>query len=170
MNKHRHAILFLITILVISVAVVWKSQRTRSPEDVHYHAGFIVYADGKKQDFSDVQYMHIEPCADEGQEEESPEHEQIEKAHLHDGVGDVVHVHRNGAVWGDLFTNIKYEFTGEIQGYVNGEKIDAILDTPIIPYESILIVAGDSNGVNLRETVSREHIVEVEGRSETCGS
>lgn len=37
-------------------------------------------------------------------------------------------------------------------------------------YESILIVAGDNTGVDVQETISREHIIEVEGRSESCGT
>ena len=103
----------------------------RSIEEVHYHAGFLVYVDGVKQDFSDTKYMHVEACDEEGHEVE--EDEQLEKAHLHDGVGDVVHVHRNDATWKDLFTNIRYEFPSaqEVAGYVNGVRVENILKEPI---------------------------------------
>lgn len=171
MNKATRVILLFVPILAIFLAVLWKTSRSEQEEEIHYHAGFIVYADGKKQDFSNVKYMHIEPCADEEKEkEESPEHEQLEKAHIHDFVGDVVHVHRKNAVWGDLFTNIKYDISGDIQGYINGEKVENFLKEPIKPYENMLIVIGDEKGINVRETVSREHILEIESKSESCGN
>lgn len=114
-----------------------------------------MYVNGEKQDYSDWQYMHLELCT-EGQEQQ--EDEQIEKAHLHEGVGDVVHVHREGAVWGDLFKNIGVELAEET----------AILQQEIEPNSSVVITIGKA--VENPEYVSIEHIKEVEAKSELCGS
>lgn len=140
----------------------WYRWRTRV---VHIHAGFIVYADSLKEDFTQIKYMKLEKC---GKEED--EDEQLEKAHLHDNVGDVVHVHRRGAKWGDLFKNIKYNFPeGELVGYINGKRINGILNYPIKAYDSSLFVVGKDNGVNKSEVITIERIKEVEGMVENCG-
>lgn len=140
-------------------------------KDVHYHAGFRVYVDGKLQDFSDIKYMHYEPCS-EG-DSHHDEDDQIEKAHLHDKVGDVVHVHRDGAVWGDLFKNIGYKIDEKkgLLAYVNGEKVDGVLSYPIKPYDSLVLLVGKHGDVKgyLKKAVVKRHIVEVEGMSESCG-
>lgn len=169
MNKRKFIIL-LLPIVIISLAVLWKSQRSEPEEKIHYHAGFIVYVDGEKQDFSDVKYMDIEPCNAPGHEEK--EDDQKEKAHLHDNVGDVVHVHRDNAIWKDLFINIQYQFPENetIQGYVDGSPVENIFNEPIVAYENVLIVAGDPKGVDLTASISADYIREIEKKSETCGS
>ena len=55
--------------------------------------------------------MHIEPCRDEEHEKEKKDAKeiQLEKAHLHDMIGDVVHVHYKGTRWKDLFANLNYK-------------------------------------------------------------
>lgn len=136
-------------------------------EDIHYHAGFIVYEDGQRVDLSVWKYMHIEPCGEE--HEEGPETEQEEKAHLHDSVGDVVHVHRSGAVWSDLFVNIGYEIDENVVGYVDGQSVEDILSKPIVEGESVLFVTGSDEGVDLKQSVSDERIQEVSMMSESCG-
>lgn len=167
MNKRKFIIL-LIPILVISFAVLWKSYRSKPEEKIHYHAGFMVYVDGKREDFSDIKYMDIEPCNAPGHE--IKEDDQLEKAHLHDNIGDVVHVHRDNAKWKDLFTNIAYKLPDDVQGYVDGAPVENIFNEPITPYESVLIVAGDSKGVDLTASVSADYIREIEKKSETCGT
>lgn len=124
---------------------------------MHYHAGFVVYVDGVKQDYSGYQYMNYTPCS-EHEEKKSPEEEQVEKAHLHEGVGDVVHVHRSGAVWGDLFNNIGVELAEQPE----------ILSQKIEPNSSVVITIG--NKVDSPEYVTQERIKEVEAKSELCGS
>lgn len=130
---------------------------TRPTDHVHYHAGFTVYFDGVKQDYSDYKYMNLVPCSEHDVKKRAAE-EQMEKAHLHDGVGDVVHVHRAGAVWGDLFKNIGVELAEE----------PAILRQMIEPDSSVVITIGSP--VENPEKVTIEHIKEVEAKSELCGS
>lgn len=140
---------------------------------IHIHAGFQVYKDGKMVDFSGQKYMHETPCTVDGKPIEQYEvDEQMEKAHLHDQTGDVVHVHRKGARWNDLFTNIKYPIDGDVLAYVDGKKVNNILEKEIVPYESIVIFIGknDTTEELAGNAVKKERISEIENKSETCSS
>jgi hypothetical protein len=156
---------------VLLGAVVFGKRILPKPEEVHIHAGFIVYNNGKQEDFSDFRYMEVKPCGGDHQEKLTAEEEQREKAHLHDGIGDVVHVHRKGAKWGDLFKNINYPVVAaKLNVYINGELIRDSLTREIVPYESIIFVVGSVDGIDLTKQVAREHIEETERKSELCGS
>jgi hypothetical protein len=141
------------------------------PKVVHYHAGFQVYRDGRLVDFSDVRYMHLKPCTTEVN---ASRDEQMEKAHLHDLVGDVVHVHRSNARWGDLFRNMKYEIDslGSLTGFVNGREVDGILNYPINAYDSVVLLIGehDNPAKYLKKAVRKDHVLMVENTSEDCGN
>ncbi len=143
-------------------------------EEIHFHAGFQVYVNNQMLDFSDFKYMQIKPCGGDDHSED----EQIEKAHLHDGVGDVVHAHREGGTWRDLFTNIKYQIpndkdpiAGNIVGYVNGQLVPQIFSMPIIANSSAVFFIGQNTDLEQKVVtrVTQEHIKEVEKKSENCG-
>ena len=145
---------------------------TDTHEEIHYHAGFQVYKDNELVDFTDSKYMNFRPCSEgEDHHDLSPEEEQIEKAHLHDNIGDVVHVHLDGAIWQDLFTNIDYEL-GEIEGYLNGERVENVLELPIEEYDSVVIFEGDNADIDgkIENRIEKEWIIEVGNMSESCGS
>jgi hypothetical protein len=138
---------------------------------IHFHAGFKVYVDNQLQDYSAEKFMDVEPCTAPGHKAKVDD--QLEKAHLHDQVGDVVHVHRHQATWGDLFTNLHVSFDHEaVVGYKQGKKIDNILTKTIEPYESVVIVVGDQSKAAdyAGSPVTVAHIKDIESRSETCGS
>ena len=138
---------------------------------VHYHAGFMIYIDDELQDYSNYKYMNFVPCS-EHEAKKSPEEEQIELAHLHDSVGDVVHVHRSGAKWGDLLTNagIVLPAGKAIKGFVDGVAQVDILSAPIDAYTTAVLLVGESTSERANERVSLEHIKEVEAKSELCAS
>lgn len=150
----------------LGIILLWFFWRWKT-RIVHIHAGFVVYENGERINFADPKYMKMNKCGEEHQRED----EQIEKAHLHDGVGDVVHVHRKGAKWGDLFANIGYQFVEkEVVGYVNGERVNEVLNYPIKPYDSLVIVNGKSNLIDVdKSEVTIERIKEVEAMRENCG-
>ena len=166
--------IFIFLLLLISAALIFylfrNSKNREDQKEIHYHAGFLVYLNGVRQDFSGSQYMHIEPCSEEN--ETHLENEQLEKAHLHDGVGDVVHVHRESAIWGDLFQNIGFTFPDRsiLKAFSGGSELNNFLETPIKPYDSIIIASGDTNNINLSQYVTYDRIKEVEAKSESCGS
>lgn len=164
--------IFIIVSLILLVGVgSYLYLQRNTHDDTHIHAGFVVYIDGVKQEYSDIKYMNLTPCSDH-ESVNTPEEEQIEKAHLHDNDGDVVHVHRKGAVWGDLFTNlgISFDSSKEIAGYKDGQKITDILKKNIIPNESIVIVVGDQSKATTYTPVSEEKVIEVGKKSELCGT
>jgi hypothetical protein len=148
------------------------NKQTPPAEKIHIHAGFQVYRDGVKQDFSDMKYMKIEPCTTK-EHKLTAEEEQQERAHLHDQNGDIVHVHRKGATWGDLFKNIDYQLPKdkEVASYDGDQKIDNFLSTQVQAYQSVVIVIGDQSKAAefAKGRVTVERIKEVEKLSEKCG-
>lgn len=169
----KKLILAAIFIILISGVIYLKKgsfSKQKAITAVHYHAGFLVYIDGKVQDFSDLKYMHIMPCTDENVAHD--EDEQLEKAHLHDGIGDVVHIHRPNVVWRDLFKNLDYSFdqNKKLTSYLNGAETSDLLSQPIVPYDSVIFISGDSKGVDIEKYVTKEHIEETEKKSENCGT
>lgn len=167
----KNKIILILLFISLSFALIYFQKTKPSNKEVHYHAGFLVYVEGKLQDFSGDIYMSPNVCL-KPDVRLSSEEEQKEKAHLHDGVGDVVHVHRKGAVWRDLFRNINFPLPENktIQGYQNNRPVDNILTQQIKPYTSVTIVIGNDKNINLQKYVSLSHIKEIEKRSESCGS
>jgi hypothetical protein len=155
----------------VSAYAAWSYPTQLEADHLHYHAGFKVYIDDKLQDYSDYKYMNFVACS-EHDTKKSKEEEQIEKAHLHDSVGDVVHVHRDESKWGDLFKNISVELPKDksIKGFVNGVEVEDILDQPILADQSVIFVIGESSSSHANEVIPIEHIREVEAKSELCGS
>lgn len=169
MKKKFWIVFALIDIFLIIGGIFWFLDRRDNDhkDEVHYHAGFQVYVDDVKQDFSDFKYMKIEPCGTDHSEGD----EQLEKAHLHDNIGDVVHVHRDGAKWSDLFQNIAFTIESPVQGYLNGQLVPQVLTMPIIGNGSMVFFVGDNTDIpqKVAGRVSQDHIIEVEAMSEKCG-
>lgn len=167
-------------IVLILLLVLWINGPDRKyafdypiPTEIHYHAGFLVVKDGEIQDYSSTEFMKVEPCLIHEDEELSDEQEQLEKAHLHDNVGDVVHVHRKNATWKDLFVNAGIEVPEDAYAYQRGAKVENISERVIEEDESIIVIVGDEPidiGPILTQEVSRDHIAEIGNSSENCGS
>ena len=96
-------------------------------EAYHIHANFKVYMNGAALDFS-------------------AKKEENEFIHVHDGKGDLLHIHKQGMTLGDFFSSVKTDFPPNIKLYVNGKEnlqglpyvpqdLDKILltDGPIVP-------------------------------------
>lgn len=158
----------VLVVLAGGLATWW--QESRKPESVHFHAAFQVYVDGQQVDFSADRYMQVEPCGEEHQP--TPEEQQLEKAHLHDRVGDVVHVHQPGSTWADLFRNLGYGLAGPVSAYRGDQAVADILHQAILPDERVLIVQGplEDRESKIAALPTVERLREVEQASETCGS
>ncbi len=171
-------LLYVVVILLLGVLVWfgWRVKETLFKEKpVHLHAGFMVVKNNKQEDFSDPKYMLISPCTTETGEdhEETKEHMRLEKAHLHDEVGDVVHVENGGAIWKDLFINIGYELNyTDVEAYINGNKVANFQNLPIKANDSLVVFIGKDNdmGKFLAQRVTEKHIQEVGKKSEDCGT
>lgn len=159
----------LLTIILVIIFGIILYLKFFPKKEIHYHAGFKVYVEGKLEDFYQIKYMSVLACEND-EEAEHEENEQLEKAHLHDKVGDVVHVEAEGAKWKDLFQNINYRFDKpkELTGFINGKKVENILNFPIKSYDSVIIFSGNVNEKLLPSAVSKERIKEVEKMAENC--
>ena len=165
------SIIFITLVVLIGVFYFFIHKKSFPAKPIHFHAGFVVFDNGKKVDFSNMKYMTIEPCKVDTNEVQTAAEIQHDKAHLHDGVGDVVHVHVKGAVWGDLFENINYPLDySKVTAFINGQQIQNIKDTPIKAYDSVVIFVGTVDKNLLSQAVTIDHIKEVESKSETCGN
>lgn len=165
MRKIITIILFFL-LGIFTAYVIYKT--VFKPKYIHYHAGFQVYVDGKLQDFSAAKYMSLLACGEHG----NTRVEQLQKAHLHDRNGKVVHVHSEGVYWEDLFKNIQSEFPANKQmtAYINGDKVSDILKQKIEPYDSVIILVGsyDIDKNYNAQAVTKDEILEAEKKSESC--
>ena len=162
MKKWILRIAVVLIVAVIAFAGVKEYKAVTTPQKTHYHAGFVVFVNNKKIDFSKAQYMSISPCILHGKEADdaSPSSIQLDKAHLHDFVGDVVHVERTGAKWGDLFVNIHYPMDYlKVTAYINGKQVQDIQDQPIILDQSVVFFIGKNDlQKDLKQAVTKAHI------------
>lgn len=168
------------SVIIFLISLVWfgflLKERFFPEPKVHFHAGFLVVKDNKLVSFSDNTYQYFEPCmadSDEDEASKTPKEEQLEKAHLHDNIGDVVHVENNTSTWSDLFTNLKYPLDySQSTAYLNGRQISHFESMRIKPYDSIVIFMGstDEKEKFLAKAVKKDHIIDAEKKSEDCGS
>lgn len=176
-NPKSHKLFYLV-VLIFLISLGWFSwvvwEKVIPHEKTHYHAGFIVVKDNQIVDFAKPEFMSFTPCVVTGvKEEETPEQTQIEKAHLHDEIGDVVHVEEDNAKWGDLFTNIHYPINySEAVAYINGKKVNDIKDQPIKHYQSAVIFIGANQDIQkfLNQAATKQHMLDAAAKSKDCGS
>lgn len=169
--KKRNIIAVFGTLLLIGIVIggFFGYKFLTTPKEIHYHAGFVVFQNDKKIDFSDFKYMRVKPC-DDVKGNHSDEDIQAEKAHLHDQVGDLVHVEREQAYWRDLFTNIHYPIDySKAKAYVNGKEVKDFQNTRITPYESMVILLGSNSTTHEKDAVSKQYIEKKEKESIECG-
>lgn len=168
--KKRYVIFLVCIIILISGATVFIHNKITTEKKVHYHAGFIVFQDNKKLDFSDTKYMNIPPCTLQ-KDDTSHEDPQIEKAHLHDNVGDVVHIERDGAVWKDLFTNIKFPIDySKTEGFINDKKVENYQSQAIKPDDSLVVFIGSNDlAKDLQQAPTKDYIEKIAKKSTSCG-
>lgn len=175
LHPSKPSILIIIAIVAIAGGLLVRevNRPADEAETVHIHAAFHVYRDGVLQDFTDLKYMSVKPCSeDEHEEALSPENELLERAHLHDGVGDVVHIHRPAVTWRALFENIGYEVPADAGGYVDGAFVENILQKEVRAYERVIIYTGELRDPALKHALvpDRARIETVEAQSELCGT
>lgn len=105
----RELLQFIIVFLLGAFWMVALRFVMLSTNEVHYHANYAVFVDGERLPFERFTfYEEIQSCGGNGVN--SPKI----RAHMHDQVSHVVHVHDNGATWGHFFANL---------GFVNGDTV-----------------------------------------------
>jgi len=164
------ALIIAIILFVLLYSAFLYVGKLLTPKKVHYHAGFVVFENDKKKDFSDFKYMRIKPCLLDQNQKDSKEDIQAEKAHLHDSVGDVVHIEGENALWRDLFQNIRYKLDySKAFTFINGSKVKNFENQKIQPYDSIVILIGSNKSNHLQDAVPKNYIEEKAAKSVDCG-
>jgi len=99
--KNRYFI--LATGLLIGALVVLgiRFATYTGPQQPHYHANFAVYINGSREQFAEASYYVEEvACAANGPIQPG------QRAHMHDHINSLIHVHDDGTTWGQFFENI----------------------------------------------------------------
>jgi len=77
---------------------------TYDPPHTHYHANFAVYINGQREEFNNPKYyQEVAICSADN--DNLPQ----QRAHMHDNINSVVHVHDSAVTWGQFFDNIGWE-------------------------------------------------------------
>lgn len=165
----KYIFMFTAVLLVAGIYIAISSKQKGADQHTHFHAGFTVYINGEKQDYSNIRFMHLDVCSIPGKQDDHAM-DKKDTVHLHDNVGDVAHIHVENVTWGMLFANMNVSFPKDtpIRGYRNGKIIQDILNEPIQKDDSIILVAGDKKKVDTSSYVTIRRIREVEGKSNTC--
>lgn len=119
----------------------------------HYHANFNIMLNGTVLDLSNEKYMSDKPECD--MPDDTP---LAEKVHLHDNIGDVVHLHDDGIYWRLFLETLGFTFANETSGnfegqnftfnpetafYSNGDLDADLLDREIDADERVFIIFGN---------------------------
>jgi hypothetical protein len=74
---------------------------TYSVPHTHYHANFALYINGQREEFKAAHYYEeVAACTLHGTIQPA------QRAHMHDEINDVVHVHDDAVTWQQFFNNI----------------------------------------------------------------
>ena len=104
MTKFIRASWFLILAGAVIGALIILGIRffTYKPVQVHYHANFAVYINGQREEFKGAQYYQEVAICSSTNNITIPQ----QRAHMHDNVNSVVHVHDHAVTWGQFFENL----------------------------------------------------------------
>jgi c-di-AMP phosphodiesterase-like protein len=139
----KKVLLSSIALLLIGIVFIGYKVSKVPEIPVHYHANFALFKNGTQIDFSDAKYMHIAPCSDSPIEK--PAKNKLDEIHLHNTIGNVVHVHTSGVTWRNLFQSLKFNIDEilsdkAIKIYINEKEVARnALDTQIQKEQRLLI-------------------------------
>jgi hypothetical protein len=75
---------------------------TYKPVQIHYHANFAVYINGKREEFKGPQYYQEVAVCSSTNDIHMPQ----QRTHMHDNINSVIHVHDHSVTWGQFFENL----------------------------------------------------------------
>lgn len=127
-------------------------------DPVHYHANFLVYLDGERVRFQDARYMQDLASCRLDAALLGPQ----DRAHLHQGIDDVVHVHASGVTWGHFFANLGFaladglivddegrRFSADsghvVRVLINGQRAPSLPNREIVSLDRMLLYHGPAN-------------------------
>lgn len=102
-SSRRFYWLMLIVGLVLGAVIILAIRfATYKPVQVHYHANFAVYLNGQRFAFKGPQYYQEVAVCSSTNDITLPQ----QRAHMHDNISSVVHVHDHAVTWGQFFENL----------------------------------------------------------------
>lgn len=131
----------------------------------HYHANFAVYIDGQREEFTAAHYYEeISACNLHGTIQPA------QRAHMHDELNSVIHIHDNAVTWEQFFNNIGWSLgpnfiqddqhtmhiedsTRKLNIILNGQNLTdltPITNQVIKDKDRLLISFGDINNATLQ--------------------
>jgi len=93
--------LFAAGLLLGALIILVVRLATYTPPSTHYHANFALYINGQREEFKGPQYYEeVAACTSHGPIQPA------QRAHMHDNINSVVHVHDDGVTWQQFFNNL----------------------------------------------------------------
>ncbi|MEI6533245.1 MAG: hypothetical protein WCO06_05400 [Candidatus Roizmanbacteria bacterium] len=166
--KYNVTIFFSIFFLLIIIGILYRIY-ILGKINSYYHAGFQVYFRNIKQDITGLDFMTQPLCEQKSNI--------IDKfpAHLYSQYSGIVHIHKPGIVWKELFQRMKIQIPSNnitLIGYINGEKSPNMIEEPIRPYDSIVIFLDHTDTAKQEELVkkriSKKQILDIEKLNQKC--
>lgn len=138
---------------------------TYSPDQVHYHANFAVYINGKREEFKGPQYYQEVAICSSTTGITIPQ----QRAHMHDDINSVIHIHDHAVTWGQFFENFGWyvgpdfiqkddgtryvaDDTNKLNIIINGQDytgLQAITNNVIKDRDRLLLSFGDIDSKTL---------------------
>ncbi len=146
----KRPVIFIIGLLLGATLIAGLHYIQFAGDGVHHHANFAVYVDGERQEFDNFTfYEEIQACSP------GDELQPSSRAHMHEMVNSVVHVHDEGVTWGHFFANLGYSLSdealetrdavyiddegGELRFILNGQATNVVANQLIGDGDKLLI-------------------------------
>ncbi len=130
------------------------------PNTVHYHANFALYVNSVRDEFKGPGfYEEVSSCHDNNSDDPH------ERAHMHNSVNDVIHVHARGVTWQQFFANLGYTLgdkvlvtgngtfsdgkAGQLKFVLNGKSVETIANAKIGDQDVLLVSYSNDNDTTL---------------------
>ncbi len=105
-------------LLGMLIVTGWRFVAFKSDE-VHYHANFALYLNGKRDEFKSFAfYEEVQACVDSNSD--SPK----TRVHMHDRNNGLIHAHETGMTWGYFFANLGYTLGDAVVATGSGSYVD----------------------------------------------
>jgi hypothetical protein len=158
----KQAIALGLAFLLGAFGVVAIRFATVKKVEVHHHANFAVFVNGDRLPFdSFLFYEEVQSCG--GDEVSNPKI----RVHMHDQKNDTLHVHDNGATWGQFFANLgmtagdtlfKTDKATFVEGLddviirykLNGEEVQTIANRAINSEDTLVVSIGNPSDEDLQ--------------------
>jgi hypothetical protein len=153
------------------------------PSETHYHANFAVYVDGHREEFkSFTYYEEIAACT--SLYANNPKG----RAHMHDNVNNIIHIHDKRVTYADFFANIDWtlgpNFVRTADGLItdttdkswvfilNGKKLERVDNLVIGDQDKLLISYGTADtdfSAQYSKIENKAAIIDSQNDPATCG-